>query len=324
MAYASKKYALVTGGSGFLGTNLVKRLLKEKRRVKILDIRKPKVKGAAFILGDVTNFGDVMKAAKDAGVVFHLASVTPQLNMDEKIYRNVIIKGTENILKACKRYKIKLVHISSTSVYGANREGVLKENAEKKPYSGYGKNKWEAEKLCQKYAKGGVEVVILRPMAIIGPEIGGIVMKFLKFMRYNLPLITIGAGSNRIQMLSVSDCVDAMLKAEKYDKSGEVFNLGSENVTTFRNQLKQVTKNVKSKSVVIPLPSYPAKKFFEILYKLKIPLFVPEHYEMLDKNCIVDVSKAKNLLKWRPKKDNIQMMVEAYNWYKNNDKIRTQ
>ena len=83
-------------------------------------------------------------------------------------------------------------------------------------------------------------------MAMIGPNMGGIVITFLKFIRYNLPLITIGSGNNRIQMLSASDCVDAILKAEKYNKTGEVFNLGSENVPTFRHQLKEVVKNANS------------------------------------------------------------------------------
>lgn len=318
MVNTSKKYALVTGGSGFLGTNLVNRLLKEKRKVKIFDTRKPKVEKVEFIKGDISNLDDVLKASQDVKVIFHLASVVPQANMSKKIYENVIIKGTENVLKACKKYKIKLVHISSSGVYGANRKGILKETDEKKPYEGYGESKWKAEKLCQKYAKEGVEVVILRPIAMIGPEIGGIVATFFKFIYYNLPLITIGNGNNRIQMLSASDCVDAMLKAEKYTKTGEVFNLGSENVPAFKHQLKEVVRRANSKSAVISLPTYPTKKFFEMLHKINLTFFVPEHYEMFDKNSILDISKAKRELGWKPKKDNIQMMAEAYNWYKEN------
>ena len=313
-----QKYALVTGGSGFLGTNLVNRLLKDKRRVKILDIKESQTDKADFILGDIRNLDDVLKSAQGANVIFHLASVIPKLDSKREIYKEVIVNGTENVLKACEKYKIKLVHISSSAVYGANRSGALKESDEKKPYEGYGKSKWEAEKLCQKYAKKGVKVVILRPIAIVGPHMNGIAKTLFKFIHYNLPLITIGSGNNKIQMLSVSDCVDAILKAEKYNKSGDVLNLGSENVPTSKHQLEEVVKRVKSKSLVVSIPAYPAKKFFEILHNINLTFFVPEHYEMFDKNSILDISKAKRNLEWKPKKDNTQMMAEAYNWYKEN------
>ncbi len=313
-----KKCALITGGSGFLGTNLALRLINEQRKIRILDIKKPKMDGIEFIYGDVTNYGSVLKAAKGADVIFHLASPVPQTKADEKLIERAIVGGTENVLKACQKYGSKLVYISSSGVYGSNRNSILKETDEKMPYEGYGKGKWEAEKLCQEYARKGVKVVILRPVGIIGPYISGLVLIFLKLIFYNVPLITIGNGKNKIQLLSTSDCIDAILKAESYPKSGEVFNLGSKNVPTLRDQFKTVVKKVKSKSVVIPVPKYIAKLFFAFLHKVNLTILPPDHYRSLDKNIMVDITKAEKLLKWEPKKDNVQMTIEAYNWYAKN------
>jgi len=314
MTLNSKK-CLITGGSGFVGTNLALKLLDENRNIKIFDVKKPKIDNVDYINGDVTKLNEVMDATKDVDVIFHLASLVPQSKVDKNLVEKILILGTENVLKACKKNNIKLIHISSTAVYGSNRQGASKESDEKRPYGGYGIGKWKAEEICQKYVNDGVNVVILRPVGIIGPYISGLVLKFIKFIHFNVPIMIIGSGKNKIQLLSVSDCIDAILLAEKYDGPGEVFNIGSENVPQFRFQIQKVVEQVKSKSIVIPLQKNIAKLFFAILYKINLTILPPDHYRMLDKDIIVDISKAKNILKWKPQKDNIQMMVEAYNWY---------
>ncbi len=310
------KYVLVTGGSGFLGTALVNKLLEQGRKVKVVDIKECNNKNVEFIKADVRDLNKLMEAAKNVNVIFHSASLVPQSKVNPNEYKEIIVNGVENVLKVCRKYKIKLVHVSSSGVYGADREGIVKEDAEKKPVGYYGNAKWQAELKCQEYAKKGVKIVIIRPMAIIGPGIYGVFKKFISLIHKNLPLITFGNGDNKIQLVSLSDTVDALLLAEKYKgNNGEVFNIGSDNIPTVKEEFKELIKYAKTKSIIIPIPANLARVIFKFLYIIKLSPLTPEHYYMLDKNSILDNTKAKKILKWKPTKSNIDMIKEAYDWY---------
>lgn len=310
------KKVLVTGGSGFLGTHLVNRLLEQGREVRVIDIKDCSNKQVDFIKADIRVKENVMKASKDVETIFHLASLVPQSKVPYSSYYDTIVNGTQNILESGRQHNIKVVHISSSGVYGGKREGALNEEAEKNPSSDYGKAKWYSELKCMEY-KDEVDVVILRPMAIIGPGVYGIFKKFLKLVNNGFPLITFGKGDNKIQMVSASDTVEAILLAEKYKKSGEAFNLGSENIPTVNEQFKALIEYANSKSLIIPIPASLAKFFFSSLHKIRISPLLPEHYYVLDKNSMLNITKTKEKLKWEPKKDNIDMMKEAYDWVAN-------
>ena len=309
------KKVLITGGSGFLGRELVDRLLKQKRKVKVYDIKECRNKNVEYIKGDVRDLKKLMEVSKDADVIFHLASLVPQSKVNPIMYKQVIVDGTENVLKVCQKYNIKLVHVSSSGVYGADRDGIVKEDSQKKPTGHYGNSKWQAELKCLEYSKKGVNVVIVRPMAIIGPGVYGVFKKFMGLVNSNIPLITFGNGKNRIQLVSLSDCADALLLAEKYNKTGEAFNLGSENIPTVKGEFKELIRYAKSKSMIISIPSWLARGIFKFLYMLKLSPLTPEHYYMLDKNSILDITKTKEVLGWKPKKDNIEILKETYDWY---------
>ncbi|MEK6940773.1 MAG: NAD(P)-dependent oxidoreductase [Nanoarchaeota archaeon] len=313
---------LVTGGSGFVGSHLLKSLLKHKKEVRVLDIRDCANKDVEFIKGDIRNIETLDKVTKNIDSIFHLASLVPQSNVNYSAYVDTIVKGTENTLKICLAKNIKLVHVSSSGVYGGGRQFPLKEDDPKNPQGAYGITKWQAEIKCQEYVKKGVDVVIVRPMAIIGPGIYGVFKKFISYVHNSYPLPTFGNGNNKIQMVSVHDCVDALLLAEKYIKPGETFNLGSDNIPTVKEEFKSLIDYSKSKSIVLPVPAILARTGCKILYKLKISPLTPEHYYVLDKNSILDNTKAKTLLGWTPKFDNIQMLKEAYDWYVNETSIQ--
>jgi nucleoside-diphosphate-sugar epimerase len=304
---------LVTGGSGFFGTHLVNKLLEQGRKVKVLDINDCNNPLVEFIKADIQDREAISKALVGVKTVFHLASLVPQSKVPYESYYKVIVKGTENILEACKQHSAKLVYISSSGVYGGSRSKPLIEDSEKNPSSDYGKAKWEAEKKCLDY-KDKVELVILRPMAIIGPGIYGVFKLFLKFIKWNLPLIILGKGKNKIQMVSVHDIVEAALLAENHKRSGAIFNIGSDNVPELKTQFKSIITHANSKSLVIPLPAKLTKLGLALLYKLKLSPLLPEHYYVLDQNSMLDIEKAKKELGWKPKYDNINMMSETFDW----------
>ena len=137
----------------------------------------------------------------------------------------------------------------------------------------------------------------------------------MKFVHRGYPLLMFGRGDNRIQLVSPDDVVDALLRAEHYPQSGEAFNLGSENVPTVREEFEALIRHAHSRSLLIPLPAWFARFSFRLLYILGLSPLTPEHYYMLDKNSMLDITKAKTLLGWRPQKDNIQIMQETYDWY---------
>jgi len=156
---------LVTGGTGLIGSHLVK-LLKPKHDLVILSRHTVKTNNARmqFIKGDVTNYSTVEKSASGCDVVFHLAAQTDiALSFKKpKLDYKINVEGTKNVLKACKSCGIdRLVFTSTAAVYGYQRFVPIKETAIKKSTSPYGKNKLIAEKLCDKFGS-----FIVRPFNV--------------------------------------------------------------------------------------------------------------------------------------------------------------
>lgn len=306
---------LVTGGSGFLGKHFVKCLVDKGRNVKILDIKDCENNNVEFVKGDIRDYETVRKCVKDVDVVFNLASLVPQSNVKKETYDQIIVNGTRNVIDACKDTSVKVIHVSSSSVYGLNRgKNPLKEDDPKKPVAAYGASKLSAEHLFTANSDK-VNSTMLRPMTIVGPGIYGLFKMFLGFVKRSYPLMIFGNGNNRIQMVSLSDTADALLLAEKREKSGEMFNLGSKDVPTFRNQIEALIKHANSKSVVISIPPSLGRGIFRFLHMIHLSPLMPEHYYTLDKDSILDISETEKILKWTPKKNNIQMTIEAYDWY---------
>ena len=125
-------HALVTGGSGFVGAPFVKMLLDKDKYVTSFDIKSNPNSDAAFIQADIRDKEAVKKASKDVGVIFNLASVVPQSAVIASQYNDIIVGGIRNVLDAAIERGIKVVHVSSSGVYGADREGIVKEDDSKK------------------------------------------------------------------------------------------------------------------------------------------------------------------------------------------------
>lgn len=149
-------------------------------------------------------------------------------------------------------------------------------------------------------------------MTIMGPGVYGIFRRFFYWVNRNRPIPLFGSGKNRMQMVSTSDMVDACLLAEKSRVRGEIVNIGSENVPSLKELFQAVIEHTDSKSKLLPMNATLLRTFFRTLRVFHLSPLVPEHYFLLDKEFILDISKAKRLLKWKPKKNNIQMIIEAY------------
>ena len=136
----------------------------------------------------------------------------------------------------------------------------------------------------------GLDVSISRPRLIIGPGRVGILTNLFHLMRLNLPVLMIGNGKNRYQMVSVFDCASAAVcSANKGVVNGE-FNLGSADPPTVHDLLSEVIRRAGSKSILIPTIAAPAKIVLRFLDRIDMPVLVPEQFEIADHDYVVDIA----------------------------------
>src|SRR3989344_5756804 len=244
---------LVTCGAGFIGSHIADAFddvrvldnLSSGFRVNVKD-------SAEFIEGDITNFDVVNKAMKDIDYVFHLAafiSVPDSVKFPEKTY-TINVKGTENVLKAAKANGVKkVIFTSSAAVYGDNPNLPLKEDAELKPLSPYGKTKLEAERLCEQ--DNGV---CLRPFNAFGPRqnpnspYSGVISIFINNALQNKDLVIYGDGTQTRDFVFVGDLVNAQVLAMK--KGSGAYNVGAGRQISVNELAKKVIELTGSKSKI--------------------------------------------------------------------------
>lgn len=259
------KKALVTGGSGFIGSNLVKQLLQENYSVTVLDnflsgYRKnldpfPSVK---IIEGDVRDKNAVEIAIEGAEVVFHLAaSVGNKRSIDLPITdAEINVLGTINILEAARKAGVrKIVASSSAGIFGELKTLPIREDHPIEPDSPYGCTKLCEEKLCLSYSKlYDLEAVCLRYFNVFGPNqrfdaYGNVIPIFVFRMLENKPLIIYGDGEQTRDFVHVNDVVQANIKAANATGVSGAFNIASGTYITI-NQLAEMIKG-DSKNVEI-------------------------------------------------------------------------
>ena len=237
---------LVTGGAGFIGSNIVKELLRRKEQVRVLDNFATGKRQNLFefknnpnfelIEGDLRSFHIVRNAVKGMDFILHqgaLPSVPRSIN-DPITTNDVNILGTLNILEAAKEFGVKrVVYASSSSVYGNSATLPKVEDMPLQPLSPYALSKYTGERYCQIYYKiYGLETVVLRYFNVFGPnqdptsEYSAVIPKFIKLMKENKQPIIYGDGTQSRDFTYVANVAEANLLACNADNAvGEVFNI---------------------------------------------------------------------------------------------------
>lgn len=316
------KTCLITGISGYLGRNLAKELLKQNWQVKGFDLTELEEFNnlpLEFFKGDIRDYEKLKTATKNVEVIFHLVGIMPQAKASEKTMNAINVGGTRNVLKSAVKNKVKrVVFLSSCEIYDWD-EVPAKESLNLNPFGIYGKNKLACELLGKKYSERyAIEFVALRPSTIVGKNMTDYLFRNVMKGILQLPLFFyIGDGSNRFQMSATSDVVSAcILSAEKENLKFEIFNIGADNPLPLKKQIKQIARKLGLTRKYISLPSRPTKMFLHLLTKFGISPFVPDHFEVMDKDIVMDCSNAKKILGWKPKISNVDMIVEAVLSYK--------
>lgn len=298
---------LVTGGAGFIGTNLVKQLIAEGHTVRVLDNyvagKKPErmQSDAEYIEGDIRNEGDLKKVMQGIDGVFHLAAV-PRVpySVEHPLETNENnVTGTLNVLIAARDAGVKrLIFATSSSVYGGDKgEVALTEDMLPEPKSPYALQKLAGQHYCRLFAElYGLQTVSLCYFNVYGPYLDPegayalVIGKFLRQRKNNEPLTICGDGEYYRDYTHVSDIARANILAMTKDTvgKGEVLNIGCNRPCS----VNELAKLIGGEMTTIP------------------PRLGDARYSRADN------AKAKQLLGWEPQvalEDGIAMLKKEWN-----------
>ena len=237
----ASRRALVTGGAGFIGSNIADLLLEQGHAVVVLDdlssgYAQNLRSESEFIRGDVRDSEAVRRAAEGCGVIFHLAaSVGNKRSIDHPLTDSAInVLGMLNVLEAARAHGIqRVVYSSSAGIFGELKTLPIAEGHPQDPDSPYGVSKLAAEKMCLVYNKlYGMRNVCLRYFNVYGPHqrydaYGNVIPIFAHWILRGEPLTIYGDGEQTRDFVNVRDVARANLQAARSPEARGVFNIGS-------------------------------------------------------------------------------------------------
>ena len=301
--------ALVTGGAGFIGSNIVKELLKRKYSVTVLDNLTSGYQSnldqfespIKFINGDIRNDSSLNEATDNIDTIFHLAaSVGNKRSIDRPIEdAEINVMGTVRLLEMARKKGIKkIVYSSSAGVFGELKTLPIKENHPIDPDSPYGATKLCAEKECIAYSKlHGMNIVCLRYFNVYGPNqrfdaYGNVIPIFVFNALSGKPITIFGDGEQTRDFINVKDVVQANLKAAENIKISGIFNMGSGTSITINNLVKKINQKINFTKETKYLPPRPGDV----------------------RDSLADISLAKTKLKYKPEVGMNEGLAEYIDW----------
>lgn len=312
----------ITGGSGFIGINLIRFLLKRGHSVVNYDIAPfeyPEKRNIKSILGDVRDEKLLLESMKESDVVVHCAAALP-LYSKEDIF-STDVDGTQNVLESAQKNSMtRVVYLSSTAVYGIPDHHPLFETDALVGVGYYGTAKISAEKLCREYRNAGLCVSIIRPKTVVGPERLGVFALLYDWAKdgHNFPVL--GNGKNRYQLLDVDDLCSAIYACTFLPKENvnDTFNIGAKEFATMREDYQAVLDRSGFKKKVIGIPAGPAIAILKVLERLHVSPLYAWVYGTASKDSFVSIQKAEEVLHYKPLFSNKEALVRNYEWYLNN------
>jgi UDP-glucose 4-epimerase len=303
----SGKRILITGGLGFIGSNLAIRLVREGARVAICDAMIEGYGGNFENLREVRadveiHVADVRDESAMAGlvesrdVVFHLAAQVSHVMSLSNPYPDIDIniKGTAALLEACRKHNPEAVVVRSGTrgQYGPAVSLPVSEEAPSDPRGLYEISQLSAEMICRTYTRiHGIRTVPLRLTNVYGPRAQmkhshfGVVNWFVRLALDGKPIPIFGTGGILRDFLYVDDCVEALVRAaEEPAAIGEIINVGNDRASTFLEVAKLLQDLVPGAAI----------EFTD---------FTPERKAQEPGDFVSDISKIRRLLGWEPRVD---------------------
>ena len=302
--------SLVTGGAGFIGSNLVDQLVKKKHKVIVLDnfstgrrsnLSHQTKKNVKIIKVDISSNKNLDKYFNDVDYVFHLAGIAdivPSIENPNKYFKSNVV-GTLNVVQAAKKANIKkFIYAASASCYGIPDKFPTKENTKTDPMYPYAFTKWQAEELIMHWAKiYNFPAISFRFFNAYGPRsrtsgaYGAVFGVFLAQKLANKPLTIVGNGNQTRDFIHVYDLVSGIIKAALSKKVGKIYNIGSGKEI----KVNKIAKLIGGRKVHIPKrPGEPNRS-------------------------LADISKIKKDLDWQPKikiEEGIKNLLSKIHYWK--------
>jgi nucleoside-diphosphate-sugar epimerase len=284
----------ISGGAGFLGLHLARRLLADGHEVRSLDLVPLDEPGLTVheLRGDVRDEAACRELVEGARILVHAAAALPIRGSRDEI-RSVNVDGTLTLLAAAAEAGVKrVVHVSSTAVYGVPEKHPIEEDDPLVGVGHYGESKIQAEEICRAFRRRGLDCVILRPKTFIGPERLGVFEILFDWIREGRRIYVLGDGSNRYQLLAVDDLVEAIvLAARKRAAGGQTLNIGAAEFGTVRSDLQALIDHAGSSSRITPIPVGPAEAVLRALELARLSPLAEWHYKTAHRDSFVDVSR---------------------------------
>lgn len=321
---------LVTGASGFVGSHLVKRLMRDGHevyalvrptsRLDLFDGETP-----MFVHGDLrdpASLEAIIRQHPDIDTVFHVAGVITPVSQGDQVYWDSNFAGTQNMLEACRQLPLRaFVQCSSVGVIGPLPEIPANETTRCAPDSSYGESKYQAEVLALEYQqKFGLPITVARPAWCYGPG-DRRTFKFFRMVAGGR-FFLIGDGKTRLHPVYVDDVVDGLLAcAEQIDRAaGEVFIVAGPESVTLEALARTAARAAGVSILPFKVPAGLAKLGATVCEAVCKPLGLepPIHHRRLDfflRNQAFDISKITTELGFAPQVDMDTGVNKTIHWY---------
>lgn len=328
---------LITGGTGFTGSHLVKHVLKLGNKAVVLDnqegimLDELKKLGAEIIIGSVTDEAVLRKAVDGCDAVYHLAAAFRKINVSKAVYDDTNINAMRTLLNICKEANVKKVVYCSTQGVHGNIASLAQnppvpgdENSPIKPEDYYQYTKYEGEKVAHEFmADGSLDITILRPTALYGPgDPGRFLMLYKQIKKGWFPFF--GPGKAFYHPVYVQNFCDAFtLATETPASKGQTYIIADNDYFTIREIVEKISAimGVKCKMIYLPFyPMYVLSFIVAAVWKLlpgDPPLF-PRRVDWYRQNRGFHITKAKTELGYEPRVGLDEGLKLAYDWYKEN------
>ncbi len=319
---------LVTGGTGFTGKALVRRLLDEGHQVVALDYQEGlkteelRQWGAEVVIGTVTDREVVRRCMEGVEVVHHLAAAFRELDVPHSYYDEVNIGGTRICLEEAKEAGVrKFIYCSTCGVHGNVDNPPADENAPINAADYYQQTKYRAEPVVLEFHRNGLPSVILRPAAIYGP--GDPERFFMIFKRVSKGVFPMfGSGRTLYHPLYIDHLVDAfLLVQEEGVGDGQAYLIADEEYVSIEDLVRRTARAL---GVEVKIPHYPILPLIIAghvcekackPFKIKPPIF-PRRVDWFRQNRAFDISKAKRELGYAPNISLDEGLRRTADWYR--------